>query len=73
MTALADVGPVYHGILPTSDNGVGRMASYEDRDPRVSFMSVFPVSSGEGFGAISVHPTRQVRHCLYCLRYMPYS
>lgn len=69
MTAFSDVGLVYHGLLPTSDNGVGRMASYEDLDPRVTFMSVFPVSSQEGLGANSVRTACQIRRCLYVLWY----
>lgn len=68
MTTMADVGLVYHQILPTSDHGVGRMASYEDRDPRVTFMSVFPVSSGEGFGVICVRTACQIRRCLHVLQ-----
>lgn len=44
MTALEDVRIWYKGMSPDDDNGLDKMDGYETRDPRVSFMSVFPVS-----------------------------
>ncbi|CAN0367600.1 unnamed protein product, partial [Ectocarpus sp. 12 AP-2014] len=43
MTALEDVRMWYLGSSPDDDNGLGKMDGYETRDPRVTFMSVFPV------------------------------
>lgn len=51
MTALHDVKPtppfVRGRVIPTEttdDNGIGRMRAYTELDPRVRFMSAFPVS-----------------------------
>ena len=44
MTELRQVGISQHGKLPSEDSGLGMMGTYESRDPRISFMSVFPVS-----------------------------
>lgn len=62
MTSLRDVGMSYHGRPPTETNGYEIMQNYESMDPRVSFMSVFPVSAwksprditGEGQLATSI-------------------
>ena len=43
-TSLNDVDLTYHRMAHTSDNGLGKMAGYQEQDPRTSFMSVFPVS-----------------------------
>lgn len=45
MTGLRDVGMSYHGNPTTEDNGYGIMQDFQRRDPRVSFMSVYPVSA----------------------------
>lgn len=42
--SLDDVGIRYHGAHGSRDNGIARMAHYEERDPRATFMSIFPVS-----------------------------
>ncbi len=45
MAGLRDVGVSYHGAPPTGDTGYGIMQDYQSRDPRVSFMSAFPVGA----------------------------
>lgn len=35
---------MYHGAPPSADNGLGRMETYQNMDPRVTFLSMFPVS-----------------------------
>ncbi|CAB1098031.1 unnamed protein product [Ectocarpus sp. CCAP 1310/34] len=49
MTALEDVRMSYLSRSPDDDNGLGKMDGYETRDPRVSFMSVFPMYQAKLF------------------------
>lgn len=42
-TALKDVGITYHKVHST-DQGLEKMGRYRTLDPRVTFMSAFPVS-----------------------------
>ncbi|CAM9901486.1 unnamed protein product, partial [Ectocarpus fasciculatus] len=49
MTALNDVGIWFLGMSPDEDNGLGKMDGYQTRDPRVSFMSVFPMYQAKLF------------------------
>ncbi|CAM9938670.1 unnamed protein product [Ectocarpus sp. 4 AP-2014] len=49
MTALEDVRMWYLGSSPDDDNGLGKMDGYETQDPRVSFMSVFPMYQAKLF------------------------
>ncbi|CAN0308865.1 unnamed protein product [Ectocarpus sp. 6 AP-2014] len=49
MTALKDVGIRLGRRWPNDDNGLGKMDGYEARDPRVSFMSVFPMYQAKLF------------------------
>ncbi|CAM9211467.1 unnamed protein product, partial [Laminaria digitata] len=48
-TALDDVDLTYHGQPHTIDNGLGKMAGYQEKDPRTSFMSVFPMEQAKLF------------------------
>eukprot|EP00903_Cladosiphon_okamuranus_P014398 g13366.t1 len=43
MSTLSGVKPVNEFSPQTPDSGVGRMAQYRQRDPRVSFVSAFPI------------------------------
>ncbi|CAM9791755.1 unnamed protein product, partial [Ectocarpus fasciculatus] len=49
MTALNDVRIRLRGTPPDDDNGLGKMDGYQTRDPRVSFMSVFPMYQAKLF------------------------
>ncbi|CAM9809757.1 unnamed protein product [Ectocarpus sp. 6 AP-2014] len=49
MTDLEDVRIWHLGSSPDDDNGLGKMDGYETRDPRVSFMSVFPMYQAKLF------------------------
>lgn len=64
-TALDDVDLTYHGQPHTIDNGLGKMAGYQEKDPRTSFMSVFPVS-----GVVDHRPERW--HRFMFTRYIHY-
>ncbi len=46
MDTMSGVKPVNEFSPPTPDSGIGRMSRYHDRDPRISFLSAFPVSGG---------------------------
>ncbi|CAM9747311.1 unnamed protein product, partial [Ectocarpus fasciculatus] len=48
-TALKDVRIWYRRTPPDDDNGLGKMDDYQTRDPRVSFMSVFPMYQAKLF------------------------
>ncbi|CAM9589285.1 unnamed protein product, partial [Ectocarpus sp. 8 AP-2014] len=49
MTALKDFRTWYEGMAPDDDNGLGKMDAYQTRDPRVSFMSLFPMYQAKLF------------------------
>eukprot|EP00904_Undaria_pinnatifida_P003351 jgi/Undpi1/13016/HiC_scaffold_8.g02679.m1 len=49
MTNLKDVDMTYHEIPNTGDFGLGKMARYQEQDPRVTFMSVFPMYQAKLF------------------------
>ncbi|CAB1098061.1 unnamed protein product [Ectocarpus sp. CCAP 1310/34] len=49
MTALKNVGIWFDRMSPDDDNGLGKMDGYQTRDPRVSFMSVFPMYQAKLF------------------------
>ncbi|CAM9376350.1 unnamed protein product [Ectocarpus fasciculatus] len=49
MTAWKDVTIWYKGMPPDDDNEFGKMDGYQTRDPRVSFMSVFPMYQAKLF------------------------
>ncbi|CAN0089336.1 unnamed protein product [Ectocarpus fasciculatus] len=48
-TALKDVRIWVRRTPPDDDNGLGKMDDYQTRDPRVSFMSVFPMYQAKLF------------------------
>ncbi|CAN0440332.1 unnamed protein product [Ectocarpus sp. 12 AP-2014] len=49
MTALKDVMIRLFTMSPDDDNGLGKMDGYQTQDPRVSFMSVFPMYQAKLF------------------------
>eukprot|EP00904_Undaria_pinnatifida_P003348 jgi/Undpi1/13013/HiC_scaffold_7.g02677.m1 len=55
-TALDDVDITYHRQPHTIDNGLGKMARYQEQDPRTSFMSMFPM------GQAKLYENQNTRH-----------